>query len=66
MAPAERNRKMILDQFKLDGKVAIVTGAGRGIGQAYALGLAEAGADIILPSMEALYGAVPDILASLK
>lgn len=39
---------MILDQFKLDGKVAIVTGAGRGIGQAYAVGLAEAGADIAL------------------
>ena len=37
---------MILDQFKLDGKTAIVTGAGRGIGQAYAIGLAEAGADI--------------------
>ena len=37
---------MILEQFKLDGKVAIVTGAARGIGQAYALGLAEAGADI--------------------
>lgn len=37
---------MILEKFKLDGKVAIVTGAGRGIGQAYALGLAEAGADI--------------------
>ena len=36
----------ILDKFKLDGKVAIVTGAARGLGQAMALGLAEAGADI--------------------
>ena len=39
---------MILDLFKLDGKVAVVTGSGRGIGQAYAIGLAEAGADIAL------------------
>jgi 2-deoxy-D-gluconate 3-dehydrogenase len=40
--------KMILDQFKLDGKVAVVTGASRGLGQAIAVGLAEAGADIAL------------------
>lgn len=37
---------MILDKFKLDGKTAIVTGAARGLGQAIALGLAEAGADV--------------------
>ena len=37
---------MILEQFKLDDKVAIVTGAARGLGQAIAVGLAEAGSDI--------------------
>ena len=37
----------IVDQFRLDGKTALVTGAKRGIGQAMALALAEAGADII-------------------
>jgi 2-deoxy-D-gluconate 3-dehydrogenase len=37
---------MILDSFKLDGKVALVTGAGQGLGQAMAIALAEAGADI--------------------
>ncbi len=37
----------ILDKFKLDGKVALVTGCKRGIGKAMAVGLAEAGADII-------------------
>lgn len=39
---------MILDQFKLDGKVAVVTGAGQGLGQGAALGFAEAGADLAL------------------
>lgn len=39
---------MILDKFKLDGKVAIVTGAAKGLGQAMAIGLAEAGADVVL------------------
>lgn len=39
---------MILDKFKLDGQAAIVTGAARGLGQAMAIGLAEAGADVFL------------------
>ncbi|HYW73714.1 MAG TPA: 2-dehydro-3-deoxy-D-gluconate 5-dehydrogenase KduD [Pyrinomonadaceae bacterium] len=37
---------MILDQFKLDGRVALVTGSSAGLGQAIAIGLAEAGADV--------------------
>ncbi len=37
---------MILDLFKLDEKVALVTGAGRGLGQGMAIALAEAGADV--------------------
>ena len=38
----------LLDQFKLDGQVAVVTGGGRGIGEGIALGLAEAGADVVV------------------
>ncbi|MFV0429898.1 MAG: 2-dehydro-3-deoxy-D-gluconate 5-dehydrogenase KduD [Arachnia sp.] len=37
---------MILDSFRLDGKVALVTGASRGLGQGVAVALAQAGADI--------------------
>jgi len=37
----------VLDLFRLDGKVALVTGARRGIGLAMAVALAEAGADIV-------------------
>ena len=38
---------MILEQFDLSGKVAIVTGSSTGLGAGMALGLAEAGADIV-------------------
>jgi NAD(P)-dependent dehydrogenase (short-subunit alcohol dehydrogenase family) len=37
----------VLDKLRLDGKAAIVTGAGRGLGRAMALALAEAGADLV-------------------
>ena len=36
-----------MDLFRLDGKVAMITGANQGLGFAYAVALAKAGADII-------------------
>ncbi len=41
---------MILDRFRLDDRVAVITGAGRGLGAAMAVGFAEAGADVVISS----------------
>ena len=39
---------MILDRFRLTDRAAIVTGAGRGIGAATAIALAQAGSDVVI------------------
>ena len=44
---------MILDKFNLTGRVAIVTGASRGLGAGMAIGLAEAGADLVVVASSA-------------
>lgn len=46
----KRQVTMILDKFRIDGQVAVVTGGTKGIGKAIAIGLAEAGADVAIVS----------------
>jgi len=55
---------MYLERFKLDNKIAVVTGAARGIGLAISEALAEAGARVVLTDMnrEALDGAVKALI----
>jgi 2-deoxy-D-gluconate 3-dehydrogenase len=53
-----------LDSFRLDGKVAIVTGGSRGLGAAMALGLAQMGAKTLLVSRSAPAEAVTQALAA--
>ncbi|MHB0946223.1 MAG: SDR family NAD(P)-dependent oxidoreductase [Sedimentisphaerales bacterium] len=43
----------VVDRFKLDGKTALVTGAGQGLGRAFAHGLAEAGANVAIVDINA-------------
>ncbi|WP_152364395.1 SDR family NAD(P)-dependent oxidoreductase [Microlunatus speluncae] len=43
----------VLDTFRLDGRKALVTGGNRGLGLAFARGLAEAGADVVISARDA-------------
>ena len=54
---------MILDLFRLDGKVALVTGADKGLGQGLAVALAEAGADVVGLSRNSSVGTAEAIRA---
>lgn len=47
---------MVLDQFKLDNQVAVITGGARGIGLAIATALAEAGARVVLADLDPATG----------
>jgi 7-alpha-hydroxysteroid dehydrogenase len=55
---------MLIDRFRLDDRVAIVTAAGRGIGAASALALAECGADVVIAARTA--DQLDDIAAQVK
>jgi 7-alpha-hydroxysteroid dehydrogenase len=54
----------VLDLFKLDGEVAVVTGAGTGIGRGIAVGLADAGAAVVLAARRAEM--VEEVVAGIR
>jgi len=53
----------VLDSFRLDGRVAVVTGASRGLGAAMAAALAEAGADVALVARRPAEGLAGELAA---
>jgi 7-alpha-hydroxysteroid dehydrogenase len=61
---ADRSPLNVADRFRLDGRAAIVTGAGRGIGAACALALAEVGADVVISARSAEQ--LTDVAASIE
>jgi 7-alpha-hydroxysteroid dehydrogenase len=62
--PVSRKESMVLERFLLTDRVAIVTGAGRGIGAASAVALAEAGADVVVSSRTATQ--LDDVAAQIE
>jgi NAD(P)-dependent dehydrogenase (short-subunit alcohol dehydrogenase family) len=54
----------VLDTFSLEGRTALVTGGNRGLGRAFAVALAEAGADVAVVGRDGQRGA--DVAAEVE